>query len=163
VDVGHRTVRWPALPGLVSMHLSAFTTRFAGLISLGKTILILLVVINLAAAFVLERYYIARVAVENDELQAEVEQLRRNRDYLGSKVDLMQSLERVKEVAGVKFGLGTPQPDRIAWLVPSTGNDDNRHSIVSRTIGRLHHLCENLDLPFVSTAVASADPGESDD
>jgi hypothetical protein len=92
VDVGHRTVRWPALPGLVSMHLSAFTTRFAGLISLGKTILILLVVINLAAAFVLERYYIARVAVENDELQAEVEQLRRNRDYLGSKVDLAGSI-----------------------------------------------------------------------
>ena len=60
------------------MKLWAFQGRYAGLVSLGKTIGILPLIINLAAAFVLERYRVARVAIDTEELEREVRQLRKS-------------------------------------------------------------------------------------
>ncbi len=138
----------PVFPGLVQMKFRAFHRQYARLVTIGKTVGILLIVIMLASAFVLERYYIARVAVDNGKLHDEVELLQKNRDYLQSKVSHLESLEQIGAVAKEKFGLTTPRPDQIVWLSLPKEEYDSNPAIVERTLHHLEHLYSELPIPF---------------
>jgi hypothetical protein len=120
-----------AFPGWYSMNLKAFQGRYAGLVSLGKTVGILLLVINLAAAFVLERYRIARTAIEVGKLEDEVKQLHKNRS------------------------LKPPHPEQIVWLSDSDFASI-RSSIARRAIERLDFLYANLNIPGLGVTSAVA-------
>jgi hypothetical protein len=140
------------------MNLKAFQGRYAGLVSLGKTVGILLLVINLAAAFVLERYRIARTAIEVGKLEDEVEQLHKNRAYLESKILDLESLDHLGSIASERFSLKLPHPEQIVWL----SNSDFapiRSSIASKAIERLDFLYANLNIPGLGVTSAVAKDG----
>lgn len=138
------------------MNIWAFHGRYAGLVTFAKTVGILLFLILLASAFVLERYHIARVAVDNGVLSDEVELLQKNKDYLQSKVSHLESLEQIGAVAKERYGLTTPRPDQIVWLSASDGNVENGPTFVDRTLARLEYLYSELPVPFVSRSSAMA-------
>jgi hypothetical protein len=139
------------------MTLKAFQGRYAGLVSLGKTVGILLLVINLASAFVLERYRIARTAIEVGKLEDEVEQLHKNRAYLESKILDLESLDHLGSIATEKFSLKLPHPEQIVWL-SDADFAPIRSSIARKAIERLDFLYVNLNIPGlgVTSAVAKA-------
>ncbi|MBU2624187.1 MAG: cell division protein FtsL [candidate division Zixibacteria bacterium] len=134
----------------------AFQGRFAGLVSFGKTIGILLLVIFLAASFVLERYHIARVAIDSGRLEGEVKQLHKNKAYLQSQVSQLESLDHVGSVAAEKFGLGIPHPDQIAWLTDSVLGSSQGRSVLTRAINRIGYLYAGLKVPSVVRSSAAA-------
>jgi cell division protein FtsL len=141
------------------MNLRAFHGRFAGLVSLGKTVGILLIVINLAAAFVLERYRIARTAIEVEQLEQEVTQLHKKKAHLQSKVSNLESLDHIGSLALDKYSLKLPHPNQIVWLAVLDVSREDGPSTVSRTIGRLAFLYTGLHIPSVAPSSASADEG----
>ena len=147
-----------AFPGWYSMNLKAFQGRYAGLVSLGKTVGILLLVINLAAAFVLERYRIARTAIEVGKLEDEVEQLHKNRAYLESKILNLESLDHLGSIASERFSLKLPHPEQIVWLGDSDFSQ-TRSSIVRKTIERIDFLYANLKIPGLGFTSAVAKEG----
>jgi hypothetical protein len=140
------------------MNLKAFQGRYAGLVSLGKTVGILLLVINLAAAFVLERYRIARTAIEVGKLEDEIEQLHKNRAYLESKILNLESLDHVGSIASEKFSLKLPHPEQIVWL-SDADLPRIRNSVIRRTIERLDFLYANLNVPGLGVTSAVAEEG----
>jgi hypothetical protein len=140
------------------MNLKAFQGRYAGLVSLGKTVGILLLVINLAAAFVLERYRIARTAIEVGKLEDEIEQLHKNRAYLESKILNLESLDHVGSIASEKFSLKLPHPEQIVWL-SDADLPRIRNSVIRRTIERLDFLYANLNVPGLGVTSAIAEEG----
>ena len=140
------------------MNLKAFQGRYAGLVSLGKTVGILLLVINLASAFVLERFRIARTAIEVGKLEDEVEQLHKNRAYLESKILDLESLDYIGSIASERFSLKLPHPEQIVWLSDS-GFSPTRNSIVRKTIERLDFLYANLNIPGLGVTSAVAKEG----
>lgn len=140
------------------MNLKAFQGRYAGLVSLGKTVGILLLVINLAAAFVLERYRIARTAIEVGRLEDEVEQLHKNRAYLESKILDLESLDHLGPIASEKFSLKLPHPEQIVWLSDSDFAPI-RSSIARKAIERLDFLYGNLNIPGFGVTSAVAKEG----
>jgi cell division protein FtsL len=144
------------------MNLWAFHGRYARLATIGKTVGILLFVILLASAFVLERYHIARVAVDNGRLSDEVELLQKNRDYLQSKVSHLESLEQIGAVAKERFGLTTPRPDQIVWLSTSDGYVKAGPTVVDRALRRLEYLYSELPAPFVTRSSALASERSSE-
>lgn len=143
------------------MNLKAFQGRYAGLVSLGKTVGILLLVINLASAFVLERYRIARTAIEVEELEKEVKKLREKRAYLQSDVSNLESLEHLGSMAVEEYSLKLPHPDRILWLAESDLPGSDGGSFVLKAVERLNFLYANLRMPSLNHSSASADEGVS--
>jgi len=140
------------------MRNLAFHGRYAGLVSLGKTVGILLIVINLAAAFVLERYKIARVAMQNEVLQKECKQLRKSKAYLHSQISNLESLDRISSIASDNLGLRVPEPDRIVWLSIPDSHRTGSGSVFARAVERVSFLCESL--PVLRLTSSSAMAGE---
>lgn len=141
------------------MNLKAFHGRYAGLVSLGKTVGILLLVINLSSAFVLERYRIARTAIEVEELEKEVRQLRKRKAYLQSEVLNLESLEHLGSIAVDKYSLKLPHPDQIVWLSDSNLYVAETKSIVVQAVRRLDFLCASIRIPTLGRSTVSADEG----
>jgi cell division protein FtsL len=141
------------------MRSLAFQGRYAGLVSFGKTVGILLLVIFLAASFVLERYHIARVAIDCGRLEGEVKQLHKNKAYLQSQVSQLESLDNVGSVAAERYGLGIPHPDQIAWLSDSVLSAPQGRSIFRRAINRISYLYADLRMPSVARSSAAASEG----
>lgn len=147
--------------GWCEMDFKSFQIRYAGLISFGKTIGILFIVINLASAFVLERYTVARVAMEVKALEDETSRLRRAKEYLHSKVSHLESLERISTLAGEMCGLRSPSPDQIVWISEDDLLTGNQKPLINRTIDRFRHLYAELPVPAFSVSSATADEGGS--
>ena len=145
-----------AFLGWCVMNLKAFQGRYAGLVSLAKTVGILLLVINLASAFVLERCRIARTAIEVEELEKEVKQLRKKRAYLQSSVSNLESLERLGSIAVEVYSLKLPHPNRILWLSELDLPVSESGSIVLEAVDRLDFLYASLVMPNLGRSSASA-------
>ncbi len=139
------------------MNLRAFQGRFAGLVTLGKTVGILLIVINLAAAFVLERYRIARTAMEVGQLEEEVKQLHKKRAYLQSKVSNLESLDNIGSTALERYSLKLPHPDQIVWLAVPDANDRHSPSLIGKATARLGFLYTSLPIPKLVSSRTAAD------
>ncbi len=141
------------------MDIKAFQGRFAGLVTLGKTVGILFIVMNLASAFVLERYRIARTAIEVEKLEREVGQLRQCRAYIQSKVSNLESLEHLGAAASDQYSLGLPQPEQIVWLEDSNLAPFGKASVFSRAFDRLDILYSSLNIPSIGNSEAVAGGG----
>jgi len=145
------------------MDLKSFQIRYAGLISFGKTIGILFIVINLAAAFVLERYTVAHVAMEVKSLEDETTRLRRAKEYLQSKVAHLESLERISLLAGEMCDLRSADPDQIVWISKDNLFANNQKSLIDRTVDRFRHLYADLPIPsFSVNTVSASEDGHQD-
>jgi len=142
--------------GWDNMISLAIQGRFAGLVSIGKTVGILLLVIFLAASFVLERYHIARVAIDCGRLEGEVKQLHKDKAYFQSQVSQLESLDNVGSVAAERFGLGIPHPDQIAWLSDSVPGASPGRSIFTRAMNRISYLYADLRMPSIARSSAAA-------
>lgn len=141
------------------MNFKAFQGRFAGLVTLGKTVGILFIVMNLASAFVLERYRIARTAIEVEKLERDVGQLRQCRAYLQSRVSNLESLEHLGAAASSQHSLGLPRPEQIVWLEDSNLVLPGEASVFSRAFDRLGILYSNLNVPSIGRSEAVAGGG----
>jgi hypothetical protein len=138
------------------MKLNAFHGRFAGLVSLGRTVGILLIIINLAAAFVLERYRIAHAAIEVEELEREVRLLHKKLAHLQSKTSNLESLEHIASVAQEAYSFRLPHPDQIVWLADSCITVRHDRSVIRDALDRLDYLYASLRIPGVDHASAVA-------
>ena len=145
------------------MKFWAFQGRFAGLVSIGKTVGILLLVIGLAAAFVLESFSIARIGNDIEKLEENIEQLSKNKVYLQSKITHIESLDHIELIASAKYGLKIPHPDQIVWLSDSSSATSGTCSLWQRTINRLGHLYADIKIPMIRGAKAvAAESGQNE-
>jgi cell division protein FtsL len=138
------------------MKLSSFLSRYPGLVTVGKTMGILIAVILLSALFVYERFHIAQIAQSNETLQDQIKELNRTREFLDSKASKRASLDRIGLTAERDFGLRTPRPEQIAWFPDTFTVVTESAPLAQRMVNRLRRLHGDLRLPTLgaSTAVA---------
>jgi len=145
------------------MNLRTIANRYPGIVSFGKIVGILFLVAVLASFFVLERYSVARVAMDVDSLEKEVSRIRQNKEYLQSKVSRLESLETISSIAGLDLGLHTPSPEQIQWIDPAGTVSTAERSIASRVVSRIEYLCAVLPGPLLGLSSASAEEATGGD